>query len=165
MTYTVRQLLAKEVPRFLLVAQRIDRETNFLSNADSDPRPNFMHLIGMVKSGHQIIFIAEEGGQIIGHLGGFWRRGKKERLRHNMTVGLGVLKVHWGKGIGTALMEAFEEWAVANGIHRIGLEVMAHNKAARALYTKMGYEVEGVKRHSICIDGEYIDEYMMSKLL
>lgn len=165
MSYTVRQLLAKEVPRFLLVAQRIDQETDFLANTPNDPKPNFMHVMGMVKSGHQIIFVAEENGQIIGHLGGFWRRGRKERLQHNMTVGLAVLKEHWGRGIGTAMMEAFEEWAAANGVHRIGLEVMAHNKAARALYTKMGYEVEGLKRHSICVNGEYVDEYLMSKLL
>lgn len=165
MSYTVRQLIAKEVPRFLMLAQRLDRETDFLATADNDPRPNFMQVISLVKSGDQIVFIAEEKGEFIGLLGGFWRRGKKERLRHNMTVGIAVLQAHWGKGVGSALMEAFEVWAKANGIHRIGLEVMEHNEAAKALYLKMGYEVEGLKRHSICVNGTYINEYMMSKLL
>ncbi|QQP13453.1 LD-carboxypeptidase [Lysinibacillus agricola] len=43
--------------------------------------------------------------------------------------------------------------------------VMANNTAGVALYEKMGFEIEGTKRHSLYVDGEYMDEYYMSKLL
>lgn len=43
--------------------------------------------------------------------------------------------------------------------------VIAHNEVALSLYKKMGFEIEGVKRDSLYVDGEFVDEYYMSKLL
>lgn len=42
---------------------------------------------------------------------------------------------------------------------------MTHNLAGIALYKKMGFEIEGRKRHSLRVNGAYVDEYYMSKLL
>jgi len=43
--------------------------------------------------------------------------------------------------------------------------VQVHNIRAIALYENCGFEREGLKRHSLRIDGTYVDEYYMSKLL
>jgi ribosomal protein S18 acetylase RimI-like enzyme len=43
-------------------------------------------------------------------------------------------------GIGQALMEAVQSWAIARGIDEIGLNVYAFNEAALHLYHKLGYE-------------------------
>lgn len=51
-----------------------------------------------------------------------------------------------------------------NGIVRLELSVMTHNQAALALYIKNGFEIEGTKRKSLIIDGEWVDEYYMSKI-
>jgi RimJ/RimL family protein N-acetyltransferase len=32
-------------------------------------------------------------------------------------------------------------------------------------YKKMGFEIEGTKRHSLFVNGKYIDEYYMAKFL
>jgi RimJ/RimL family protein N-acetyltransferase len=40
-----------------------------------------------------------------------------------------------------------------------------YNEAALALYRKMGFEIEGKKRHSLLINNTYVDEYWMAKLL
>jgi len=45
------------------------------------------------------------------------------------------------------------------------LTVVTQNKAGLSLYKKMGFEIEGTKRDSLFIDGKYVDEYYMSKLL
>jgi len=58
-----------------------------------------------------------------------------------------------------------EEWAQQHHIHRLELTVMAHNNAGVALYKKQGFEIEGTKRHSLLINGQYVDEFYMSKLL
>jgi RimJ/RimL family protein N-acetyltransferase len=42
---------------------------------------------------------------------------------------------------------------------------MTHNEAGLALYKKMGFKIEGTKKDSLFVDGVYIDEYYMSKLL
>jgi RimJ/RimL family protein N-acetyltransferase len=75
------------------------------------------------------------------------------------------MKDFWGKGIGNQLMNAIEEWAAENNIVRIELEVMAHNERGIALYKKRGFELEGLKKKSVCVNGEYKDEYMMAKII
>ena len=42
---------------------------------------------------------------------------------------------------------------------------MSHNERAHRLYLSMGYRDEGVNRQSLFVDGEWVDEIMMSKLL
>jgi len=50
-------------------------------------------------------------------------------------------------------------------MHRLDLTVMVHNEAALALYRKIGFEIEGRKKHSLFINDSYADEYWMAKLL
>lgn len=44
------------------------------------------------------------------------------------------------------------------------LTVMTHNSRAIALYKKMGFTIEGLKKHSMKVDGRYVDEYLMAKI-
>lgn len=46
---------------------------------------------------------------------------------------------HRGQGLGEALMQAFEDWARAQGIQRLGLTVSARNQRARSFYERLGY--------------------------
>ena len=62
-------------------------------------------------------------------------------------------------------MQALESWAMENNCHRLELTVMSHNERAVALYTKCGFEREGVKRDSLFVNGKYVNEYYMSKLI
>jgi RimJ/RimL family protein N-acetyltransferase len=34
-----------------------------------------------------------------------------------------------------------------------------------SLYQKMGFQVEGIKKDSLLVDGVYVDEYYMGKIL
>lgn len=52
-----------------------------------------------------------------------------------------------------------------NRIVRLELTVLCTNKIALNLYKKSGFEIEGTKRKSMYIDGEYVDEYYMSKII
>jgi RimJ/RimL family protein N-acetyltransferase len=48
-----------------------------------------------------------------------------------------------GRGAGSALVQAAVEWARDHGLHKLCLEVFAHNSAAIALYRKYGFVEEG----------------------
>jgi RimJ/RimL family protein N-acetyltransferase len=48
-----------------------------------------------------------------------------------------------GRGVGSALVQAAIEWARDHGLHKLCLEVFAHNAAAIALYRKSGFTEEG----------------------
>lgn len=163
--YSIRPLQIADIPEYLALTQYIDGETDFLGSAPTDSRPSTLQLISSLKAERQVIFVAANEQGLIGHIGAFWRRGTGLRVKHTLNLGLGIAKDFWGMGIGNALMEALEQWALEHQIHRLELEVMTHNKAAIALYQKRGFEIEGTKRCSIIIKDEFIDEYLMSKLL
>ena len=109
------------------------------------------------------ILIAEDNGVIVGYL--FAIGGNPTRTKHSVYIAIGVAESERGKGIGAKLFEALEEWANQQSIHRLELTVMTYNTAGIALYKKMGFEIEGTKRNSLLVDGKYVDEYYMSKLL
>lgn len=48
-----------------------------------------------------------------------------------------------GRGVGSALVQAAIGWARDQGLHKLCLEVFAHNTAAIALYRKSGFVAEG----------------------
>lgn len=56
---------------------------------------------------------------------------------------IGVAHAHRRCGVGLALLEAMNEVARIKGARSVFLEVGVDNKAARALYSKAGYEVVG----------------------
>lgn len=109
------------------------------------------------------ILVAEDNGELVGYL--FAMGGNPRRAKHVVYLVIGIAESARGQGVGAGLFTKLEEWAENQGIHRLELTVMVHNKAAIALYEKMGFEIEGTKRHSLLIEGKYIDEYYMSKLL
>lgn len=92
-------------------------------------------------------------------------RGPYRRNRGTASVGVGVLEKFWGTGVGPALMRAAEDQAKAWRLHRIELTVFETNPRARAFYRRLGYREEGVKRQSVRINGAFVDEIMMAKLL
>lgn len=109
------------------------------------------------------IFVAEEDEEILGYL--IAQNEKPKRIAHRAYIVVGVHSDSRGKGIGKALFVHMLEWAEKVHLHRIDLTVIAKNDAAIALYKKMGFEIEGIKRDSLFIDDEYVDEFYMSKLL
>jgi hypothetical protein len=42
---------------------------------------------------------------------------------------------------------------------------MCHNEHGIRLYQKMGYQTEGVKQDSLWVNGKYVNEYYMAKIL
>ena len=165
LNYSVRKLKPKDIPRYLALTKINDRESDFLGSSPEDPRISPMQLMNSISTGRMVIFVIELNGQLVGQLGMYWRRSRNKKLGHCMNLGLAVMKDYWGYGMGTSLMQACEDWAKMNQIVRLELEVVCQNEPAVALYKKCGYDIEGTKRKSMYIDGEYFDEYLMAKIL
>ncbi len=111
----------------------------------------------------QVLLIAENKGNIVGFLGG--TGGKINRNKHSIHIAMGVLENHQGKGIGSQLLQVFINWAVSNQYHRIELTVMEANYKAKFLYESMGFEIEGLKRNSLKVNGNYTNEHYMAKFI
>ncbi len=70
-----------------------------------------------------------------------------------------------GRGSEPHFFKQLDKWANEKGVTRLELTVMCINDAARHLYEKNGFVVEGTKKNSMVVDGTYVDEYYMAKLL
>ena len=108
-------------------------------------------------------FIAEVDGTILGYL--LLKSENLARTSHRATIAIGVHSSSRGKGVGTQLFDYISDYAKAQQLHRLELTVIENNDQAVHLYKKMGFEVEGVKRDSLLIKGQFANEYYMSKLL
>lgn len=109
------------------------------------------------------VFIAEEKKKISGYM--FVQNEKPNRVSHRAYIVVGIHSNSRGSGIGKALFTYVIDWAKNVNLHRLDLTVIVNNDAAVSLYKKMGFEIEGVKRDSLLINKEYVDEYYMSKLI
>lgn len=121
------------------------------------------HIRDILGSGNSMLFLALEGEKVLGYIGIFG--GRYDTVRHSAHIAIGVRSEARGKGAGAALMEAGETWARSVELKRLELEVVADNAPAIALYGKMGFEVEGIKRKSLLIGGNFRNEFLMSKIL
>jgi ribosomal protein S18 acetylase RimI-like enzyme len=88
-------------------------------------------------------WVAEEGETIVGFLVGNREPGQ---VWHIVTIDV---REQWRRrGVGTALMDAVEDWAAARGIKMLYLETAENNLAAHAFYAARGYEkVERLERY------------------
>ncbi|HKZ57964.1 MAG TPA: GNAT family N-acetyltransferase [Thermodesulfovibrionales bacterium] len=163
----IRQIKEIDAEEFLNLCKKIDAETQFMMFEPGE-RPTTIEeqrdeIKDILSRDNQTIFVAEKDGQLVGYLTAYG--GRYKRNRHNAYIITGVLQSFTSQGIGSRLFEELERWARKNKILRLELTVMAHNEAAIALYRKTGFEIEGKKQHSLFINGSYVDEYCMAKLL
>jgi RimJ/RimL family protein N-acetyltransferase len=100
--------------------------------------------------------VAVAGGQIIGMI-------HTEVSRHGFgELGMLVDRDWRGRGVGSALLQATIDWARGHGLHKLSLEVFAHNTAAIALYRKCGFVEEGHRvKHYRRVSGELWDSIVM----
>ncbi len=70
-----------------------------------------------------------------------------------------------GRGLGRETLRLLKRIVFENlGAHRLWLDVMAHNGAARHLYQSEGFVLEGAMREAHSTDGRYVDLLLMSIL-
>src|ERR1700760_2378563 len=88
----------------------------------------------------------------------------RTRIDGVWSFGMWVLPGARGKGGGRMLLEAAIEGRPAD-VHKIELEVWPHNEAAIALYERLGFEREGLRRdHYRRRDGLLHSSVIMARL-
>ncbi len=115
------------------------------------------------KEDHSTIIVAEKDSRLIGFL--MAMGGSARRNSHSAYLVVGIARGHRGQGVGTKLFEELNRWAFNQNIRRLELTTVVKNEAGLALYKKAGFQIEGIKKRSLLINGEFVDEYYMGKLL
>jgi RimJ/RimL family protein N-acetyltransferase len=163
----VRAITEADICEYYELSLKLDEETPFRlyepGERPRDPDLFFRETAEFLKNPHSNIFVAEKDARLVGCLQATGRTVR--RIRHVVSINIAILQVYTGHGLGGKLFGATEEWARQNGIKRLDLSVMLNNIPAQKLYQKLGFVREGIKRGSMFIDGEFIDEYYMCKWL
>lgn len=100
------------------------------------------------------------GFQVLEPIAGYTRA-----LDHVATLGTYVDLAQRRQGIASALFDATVEAARRKGYEKIFTFVRADNPAALATYRANGFSVVGVAQRHAKIDGRYIDEILIERLL
>ena len=164
----IREAVTADASALIDYVNQVTGESNFLTLGVGDFKKTIEEEEKIIEDHHntenRIFLVAELSGEVAGLLN--VNASNKPRLKHIGDFGVTVRKDHWGKGIGSGLIEAMLEWAKASGIIRkINLNVQANNETAIALYKKFGFEIEGTIRRDSSIQGKFYDAYAMGILI
>ncbi|NBW41696.1 GNAT family N-acetyltransferase [bacterium] len=108
-------------------------------------------------------YVVEERDNIIG-----WcdvARRSREGFSHAAELGMGLDLEYRGQGLGNELLKHVIEASKACGIEKVELDVFGSNTAARKLYERFGFTVDGIKPKARKLDGVYDDIVCMSLFL
>jgi len=95
---------------------------------------------------HSGIFVAVEDGNIVGHIIVVAQQrdsstGTEQAWIYDVSVAAG----QWSRGVGRALMDEAERFALERGMRAIGLGVTVANRRAVDFYQRLGYQEERVQ--------------------
>ncbi|WP_164988925.1 GNAT family N-acetyltransferase [Fictibacillus sp. S7] len=88
-----------------------------------------------------------------------------ESNQHVAELALAIHPDFQGRGVAQALMKEGEEWMKRLGKTKLSLRVMATNPRAIRFYEKCGFIRQGVLVNEFRINGQYVDDIMMYKML
>ena len=149
MAVEVRQLEEKDVAEVLAMARAMHAESPEYRDMDFSDEKVCRMLRAMCGTllvpASTCALVAEEGGKLIGMMGGF---AVEHFFGHDKTASDYVLYVRPEHRRGTAavrLIRQFEKWAIAQGVRTIvpGVTTGTNNEVASGLYAKLGYERNG----------------------
>jgi ribosomal protein S18 acetylase RimI-like enzyme len=140
----------------------VARERRYLAQVEAPPIERIEAFVRDNASGAGIQFFALDGPQVVGwaDIVPYWAYA----LSHCGSLGMGVHPDYRRQGLGRRLLTACIEQAWARGLTRIELEARADNRAAIALYERLGFRIEAVKSHAMRFDDHYFDAVQMSLL-
>lgn len=166
--YKIRSAQIEDAEALSELRLQIDGESENLDRVKGEAYIDGESFKSIIKSDseslNKIFLVAEVNGTLVG----FSRCEGNElkRSSHKVEFGVGVLKDYWGYGIGKNLLKASVNWADANNIKKITLNVLETNEKAIALYEKNGFKIEGVlQKDKLLSDGNYYNTLLMGRLI
>ncbi|GAA2842080.1 GNAT family N-acetyltransferase [Nonomuraea rubra] len=155
----IRRATPGDAAALLALQLRLDEESSFMllqpgeraPSPSPSPSPSFV-LLGMADEGVAAGYVEVE---VLPYA----------RARRTGYVVMGVRAAYAGQGLGRRLLDRAAQEARTAGMARLELTVMTHNQRALGLYLSCGYQVEGLRRSALDVDGRRVDEYYMGLLL
>lgn len=152
----------EHIEGFRAAVDSVARERKYLALVESPPEADTRKYVRDNIARGAPHFVAVADGKVVGWCDVAIR--PRPTQRHSGVLGMGVIRDYRGKGIGRALIQAALAAARTGGIRRIDLTVRVDNEPARRLYESAGFATEGLCKRHMCVDGEFIDSWLMAFL-
>lgn len=157
----VRRATDADTEAMALVMATVAREGLLGTEAPVDVAARAERMRGQLADGSATMWVLEDEGTIVGN-GGLHDTSAEGVL----SLGVAILPGARGRGGGTALLTEMLGEAEARGAHKVELEVWPDNARAIALYERLGFECEGLRRdHYRRRDGSLRSSVLMGRLI
>ena len=165
-TCILRSAEISDAPAMLKLMRSTASETQFLMRYSEECVMTLQEEEAFVKaaaeSDSRLMLLAFADGDLIGSC--MLLINSFIKTRHRASLGLAVLESHWGRGVGTALMQAVEHAARARGVQLLELEFIEGNLRGQRLYERLGFCTVGEHPNAVRLkDGTMLKEYLMAK--
>jgi RimJ/RimL family protein N-acetyltransferase len=131
--------------------KNIDTEKEYISGLD--PKSN-------------LLIVAATQNELVGCLAALQAdAGMRLETKHVAHIGLHLSEPFRGLGIGQKLLEYSIEWAAEAGFKKLEANIFTTNRRSLSLFSKAGFAEEGVRKNSIRIGSNFVNEVLMGKML
>ncbi|MBC2909844.1 GNAT family N-acetyltransferase [Staphylococcus hominis] len=167
MAHIIREISIKDTEALTTLLTKIYDESDYTLYNPGEFNPSVSSISNLLErvitSPRNTIYVAEADDQLVGCI--FVTTEKYERTQHEAIITLGVTKFYQKKGIGLALINAVEAWALNHNIKRLQASVVPENTHALMLLKGAGFNIEGELKNKLLINNQYFNKYIMAKLL
>ena len=163
---TIRHLRADDYDAVVTFLRQFSNESIFTNQYPGQPDPDREKSQSLYeREDNCFIGAFEQNGRVIATTNFRIDRPGHPWSGRNCGFGISTLEEYCGQGLGTRLMQLLEQEARAKNMHRIYGSVRALNRRAIGLYLKCGFQIDGLSHETAFINGQWHDEYYISKIL
>ncbi|MDO3410626.1 GNAT family N-acetyltransferase [Saccharibacillus sp. CPCC 101409] len=159
----IRRVELRDSRPLAAMKKRLDRETTSMLYESGERRltegEQLEQVRAMLRSANSLLLVAESGGEVVGYLEAMG--GKVRRNQHTVYIVIGILEAYTGRGLGRRMFQEMFDWAARRHVLRAELTVQAPNQRAYRLYRSLGFQLEGIMRGALIVEGEPVDLYQM----
>lgn len=165
---TIRSVDSQDVVNLISLRKRalLDHPTAFGANGHQPDAKYMEWAEGLISEDRHfnLPLVISDRDDLVGM--GVIRRGNSPKQAHSAEIKAIYLLPEWrGMGLVQELIDIMESWARSVGVVVIKLQVTTVNMAGIRAYQKAGYQIYATDPMVLCVNGEYLDEYLMVKIL
>lgn len=166
-TFIIRPIETDDARLFIKLKKAVNAKYSFEYNNDNNQNLTVQSIRKQMadwrKQKNSTILLCVLNGEFAGYA--YIKGNDAPHLRHSATLNIGVIAEHEGKGIGTALLQQAEKWAMQSKIERFDVRILANDEKTITFFGKNNYKIDGTKKQAIKFGHVYFDEHLYSKFL
>ena len=144
---TIRKATLQDLDTLFRFEQGVIEAERPFDNTLKSGHIHYYNLEEMIAAPHIELLVAEQDGELIGS--GYARiENAKHYLQHSHHAYLGFMytdPAHRGKGVNKKIIDTLKNWAAAQNITELRLDVYYNNVSAIKAYEKAGFNVHMIE--------------------